>query len=143
MAAVSPRVVKFDFLLNLMKCRPHVMVCLNLVHNEAEEEFSLLEMTEAFFWSVIISENFSLKYHQCCFFCLFVFNKVKARIFPSLLSVTFFFFSPGSCCASSVLLYRVLADTAARRPSFKLVPLYITNDHSVETSTIKPYLMSW
>lgn len=32
-----------------MNCRPHVMVCLNLVHNEAEEEFSLLEMTEAFF----------------------------------------------------------------------------------------------
>lgn len=75
-AAVSPRVVKFDFILKFMYCRPHVMVCLNLVHNEAEEEFSLLEMTEAFlFWSVIISDNFSLKYHECFFFvCLgFVF----------------------------------------------------------------------
>ncbi len=31
-----------------MNCRPHVMVCLNLVHKEAEEEFSLLETTAAF-----------------------------------------------------------------------------------------------
>lgn len=38
------------------------MVCLNLVHKKAEEEFSLLEMTAACFWSVTISENFILKY---------------------------------------------------------------------------------
>lgn len=31
-----------------MNRRPYVMVCLNLVHNKAEEEFSLLEMTAAF-----------------------------------------------------------------------------------------------
>ena len=30
------------------------MVCLNLVHKEAEEEFSLLEMTEAF----LVRDNF-------------------------------------------------------------------------------------
>lgn len=54
-----PRVVEFDFILNYMSCRPHVMVCLNLVHNKAEEEFSLLEMTAAFlFCSVIIFREF-------------------------------------------------------------------------------------
>lgn len=57
MAAISPRVVKFDFILNYMNCRPHVMVCLNLVHNKAEEEFSLLEMTAAFL-SLLVRDNF-------------------------------------------------------------------------------------
>lgn len=71
---------KFDLILNYMNCRPHVMVCLSLVHKEAEEEFSLLEMTEAF-WSVIISENFSLKYHECFFVCLF-FLKDESKDFP-------------------------------------------------------------
>ena len=44
----------FDLILNYLNCRPHVMVCLNLVHKEAEEEFSLLEMTEAF----LVRDNF-------------------------------------------------------------------------------------
>lgn len=43
------------------------MVCLNLVHNKAEEEFSLLEMTAAIL-SLLVRDDFSLKYHECCFF---------------------------------------------------------------------------
>lgn len=60
MAAISPTSGQnFDFIFKLHKnnCRPHVMVCLNLVHNKAEEE--LLENDGSvslfffffFFWS--------------------------------------------------------------------------------------------
>lgn len=41
-----------------MNCRPHVMVCLNLVHNKAKEEFSLSEVTEAFSLCLLVRDNF-------------------------------------------------------------------------------------
>lgn len=51
-AAVSQQGVTFDFILSYTYCCPHVAVCLNLVYNKAEEEFSLLEMSATFLcWS--------------------------------------------------------------------------------------------
>lgn len=74
--------VIFDFILNYLSCRPHFTICLNLVHNKAEEEFSLLEMTAAFlsFGPTLFQKTFGFKISN-------LFFKMKARTFPSLLNV--------------------------------------------------------
>lgn len=76
-AAVSPRVVPILFLFKVnFNRRPHVTTCSNLVHNKAEEELSLFEMTGAqlsspgnfkvFRFKLSCFKKGHLFTHQCC-----------------------------------------------------------------------------
>lgn len=106
------------------------MVCLNLVHNKDEEEFSLLEMTAAFisfyFWSVIISENFKFKM-SWMFFLKMTTMKARISLHFSVLSCVFNLFS--LCFIVEILSRRLLLELlyvcVTHGPSFKVVLSYI------------------
>lgn len=99
------------FHFNYMNCRPHVMVCLNLVHKKLRKSFHCWKWLKHFSlslsWSMIFSDNFSFRYHECYFCFCFVFFKKKARNFPftsqcyPVFLILFYFVLSswtGSCC---------------------------------------------